>query len=62
MSNINDLVLESMSGKDDEGISANTETPEGLERLRNMHIRPIPVWEYTPQKPGNLFDANGIRI
>jgi hypothetical protein len=39
--------------------STDTETPEGLNRLNNIHIRPTPVWEYTPQKPGHLFDRNG---
>ena len=60
--NINQLVLEALTNEEESGITINTETPEGLDRLKNMHIRPTPVWEYTPQKPGHLFDANGKRI
>ena len=60
MTDINNIVLESIN--DFHPFKINTETPEGVERLANMHIRPKGDWEVYSQKPSNLYDRNGNRI
>ena len=60
MTNVNNLVLESIG--EFQPFNINTETQEGAKRLSTMHIRPKGEWETHTQKPSNLFDANGDRI
>lgn len=59
MSNINTLVLESIGTF--QPFIINSETKEGAEKLATMHIRPRGEWEYIPQQPSTLFDADGSR-